>query len=208
MSTTGAQAESAYHHGALREALLTRAAEVIEDRGIEALTLRGLARDLGVSHGAPNRHFPSREDLLATLAATAWAQAREATLSKADAAGDDPWVRLNAMGRGYLTWAIENRALFTVITHPDVNRFADEALLEATRQFQQTVREAVLATQATGRHPEVDPDVLTLYTNAVPFGAAMIFNNPTFTRELANRDIDQLVADVVELVVPVRQRIS
>ena len=46
--------QRSYHHGDLRQALLDRAAEVIQSRGIEALTLRGLARDLKVSHGAPN----------------------------------------------------------------------------------------------------------------------------------------------------------
>ena len=208
MNATNAGTQNAYHHGALRESLLARAAEVIEERGIEALTLRGLARDLGVSHGAPNRHFRSREDLLATLAATAWEQARDATLARAEAVGDDPWVRLNAMGRGYLKWAIENRALFAVITHPDVNRFADDVLRESMQRFQTIVRDAVLATQATGRHPEVDPGVLTLYTNAVPFGAAMLFNHSVFASEVAGKDIDKLVADLVELVVPIAGRLS
>ena len=61
--------------------MLARAAEVVAEQGLEALTLRGLARDLGVSHGAPNRHFRTREDLLAALAEEAATQACEATLS-------------------------------------------------------------------------------------------------------------------------------
>ena len=121
MSTIAAQS-TPYHHGALREALLTRAAEVIDHSGIEALTLRGLARDLGVSHGAPNRHFRNKDELLAELAATAYEQMREATLGAAEAANsDDPWVRLNAMGRGYLKWALTNRALFAAAFHADLD---------------------------------------------------------------------------------------
>lgn len=195
-----------YHHGSLREALLTRAAEVIGEHGIEALTLRGLARDLGVSHGAPNRHFKSRDDLLAALAATAWNEARQATLARANAAGDDPWVRLNAMGRGYLTWAIENPALFAAAAHPDVNRYADVQLLRANDDFQATVRDAVEATQDSGRHPEVNPMVLSLYTNAVPFGVAMLLNNPSFSADAQSNDLESFVAEVIELVVPIRNR--
>ena len=90
-----------YHHGDLRQALLDRAAEVIEAQGIEAVTIRGLARDLGVSHAAPNRHFKSRADLLTALAAEGYAALRSATLSAAEDVGDDPWIRLNAMGRGF-----------------------------------------------------------------------------------------------------------
>ncbi|MGB0693864.1 MAG: TetR/AcrR family transcriptional regulator, partial [Pseudomonadales bacterium] len=54
MSSTTAKP---YHHGNLRAEIVQRAVEVIDSEGIEALTLRGVARDLGVSHGAPNRHF-------------------------------------------------------------------------------------------------------------------------------------------------------
>lgn len=199
-------AERSYHHGSLREELLTRAAEVIGEHGIEALTLRGLARDLGVSHGAPNRHFKSREELLATLATSAWHDAREATLKQADTVGDDPWIRLNAMGRGYLTWAIKNPALFAAATHPDVRRYADEVLVRSNEAFEATIRQAVEAAQAHGRHTDVNLTVLSLYTNAVPFGAAMLLSNPAFANDERLKDLDQFVADVIELVVPIRDR--
>ena len=124
-----------YHHGDLRQALIDRAAEVIDAEGIEALTLRGLARDLGVSHGAPNRHFRSKADLLAALAAAGYAALKAATLSAADSVGDDPLIRLNAMGRGFLNWAFDNPASFRAITHPDVERYADDGLLAVMADF-------------------------------------------------------------------------
>jgi AcrR family transcriptional regulator len=201
-----ARQDNKYHHGALREALLHHAAEVIESDGIEALTLRGLARDLGVSHAAPNRHFRNKEELLASLAATAYQQMCAATLGAAELAGDDPWVRLNAMGRGYLKWALQNRALFMTVLHPDLSRFVDENLAEEIATFQATVRQACDAAQAAGRYPDVDPNILTLYTNAVPFGATTLLTHPTFSAEAENRDIDELVAAVIELVVPIKNR--
>ena len=199
-------ATSTYHHGALREALLQRAAEVIENDGIEALTLRGLARDLGVSHAAPNRHFRNKEELLATLAASAYEQMSAATLAAADAAGEDPWVRLNAMGRGYLRWALEHRALFTTVVHPDLNRFVDASLRQRIQKFQQTVRQACDAAQAAGRHRDVDPRILSLYTNAVPFGAALLVTHPVFAAEIQDQDLDELVTAVIDLVVPIAGR--
>ncbi len=202
-----ASASRSYHHGALREALLQRAAEVIEAQGVEGLTLRGLARDLNVSHGAPNRHFANREELLTTLATDAWEQMRQATLARAAAAApDDPWVRLNAMGRGFLTWALENRTLFSVIVHPDVARHAGEALEAAVDRFSETVRAAVTATQARGRYPQVALDVLNLYTNAVPFGVAMLVHHPLLARPLTDTSLDAFVAEVIELVVPIADR--
>jgi AcrR family transcriptional regulator len=200
MTSVRAQGDGAYHHGALREALLARAAEVIEAEGLEALTLRGLARDLGVSHGAPNRHFRNREALLAALAEQGHRSALAATLDAMNAAGDDPWRRLNAMGRGYLKWAITHRTLFRVINHPDVNRFADADLRAQIAATEALVRENVVATQQAGRHPEVDPDVLTLYTHAVPLGVAMLVNQPNFGGGL-DADLSDDALDALEKAV-------
>lgn len=206
MSTAKKGAGGSYHHGALRDALLERAAEVIEAHGIEALTLRGLARDLGVSHGAPNRHFPSREALIAALATKGFSEALAATLETMAAAEDEPWIQLNAMGRGYLRWALEHRTLFRVISHPDVTRLADPALIERLRATRTMVREAVLATQAAGRHPNVDPEILTLYTHAVPLGVAQLLSDPLAEAPQDAEALDQFVARIIELVVPIADR--
>ena len=101
------QSASPYHHGDLRQALLDRAAVVIQSKGIEALSLRGLARDLGVSHGAPNRHFKNKNHLLTAMATDGYTRLKEATLTAAGPITDDPWIRLNAMGQGYLHWALD-----------------------------------------------------------------------------------------------------
>jgi AcrR family transcriptional regulator len=58
-----------YHHGALREALLEAAWVAVSKDGVESLSLRSLADELGVSHGAPAHHFASREALLEALKA-------------------------------------------------------------------------------------------------------------------------------------------
>src|SRR5947209_2974095 len=57
-----------YHHGNLRAELLAAAEQTVRERGVEALSLRELARRVGVSHGAPRRHFADRQALLDALA--------------------------------------------------------------------------------------------------------------------------------------------
>ncbi|WP_040781013.1 TetR/AcrR family transcriptional regulator [Nocardia pneumoniae] len=61
-------AKHGYHHGDLRAALLTAAAERIAAEGVDALSLRNLARHAGVSHAAPAHHFGDRAGLLTALA--------------------------------------------------------------------------------------------------------------------------------------------
>jgi AcrR family transcriptional regulator len=68
--------ERPYHHGNLRTALLAQAERTVRERGVQDLSLRELARDIGVSHGAPRRHFADRQ---ARLEATAAAYIRFAT---------------------------------------------------------------------------------------------------------------------------------
>lgn len=197
-----------YHHGDLRRALIEQAAVVIDTQGIEALTLRGLARDLGVSHGAPNRHFRNKRELLAALANDAYLQANHATQQAAeasDAQGHGPIRRLNAMGRGFLRWALDNRALFNAINHPDIKRSADAALLASMRAFQLAAREATIAAQAAGRYPAKDSRILALYTNSVPFGAAQLIDHEVFAAEVGHVAREQLIAELIEYVVPITE---
>ena len=66
MSTSN---RSPYHHGALKEALLNAAESMLDEGGIEAVSLREAARRARVSPTAPYRHFADKEALLAALAA-------------------------------------------------------------------------------------------------------------------------------------------
>lgn len=195
---------TAYHHGNLSEAILIEAAEIIDKEGIEALSLRGIARAVGVSHSAPNRHFANKKALLEALASKGWHEARDATLAAAEQCGsDNPHRRLNAMGRGFLRWALNNRALFRAIYHPDVSRQASDSLHNAVETFAETVQSAIQATQRDGRHSQVPLPVLALFTNAVPTGAAMLLLDSVLG-EAMSPDLEQeeLIAQLIDLVVP------
>ncbi len=199
--------KTGYHHGDLRAALIERAAIVIEEDGIEALSLRSLAKDLGVSHGAPNRHFKNKLDLLSALAADGYQKLIEATFAAAgDVKTEDPWVRLNALAKGFMRWALSNRSSFLAITHPDVGRYASDDLIAATHRFQSTVREYVRAAQDDGRYPEITTEIVALFTNAVPFGAVMIMMSPVFEKKFIPEDQEHLIEQIAELIVPIRNR--
>jgi len=65
---------NAYHHGDLREALVRAALREAERGGPESISLKALARQLGVSQPAPYRHFADRDALLAAVTAEAFRQ--------------------------------------------------------------------------------------------------------------------------------------
>lgn len=61
-------ARAGYHHGALRQSLLEHAVALLDAEGVDAVTIRAVARAAGVSHAAPVNHFESRNALLTAMA--------------------------------------------------------------------------------------------------------------------------------------------
>ncbi|MFC0134465.1 TetR family transcriptional regulator [Massilia eurypsychrophila] len=67
---TATSPRHSYHHGNLREELLRCAFDMLESDGADAITIRAVARAAGVAHSAPVNHFPSKQALLTSLAAS------------------------------------------------------------------------------------------------------------------------------------------
>jgi len=103
-----------YHHGELREALLLAAEEQLEEEGPTGLSLRKLGRELGVTPGAPYRHFEDKDALLAALAATGFRRLRQTMLSEQEGATDGE-DRLRRGGLGYLKFASKHPELFRLM---------------------------------------------------------------------------------------------
>jgi AcrR family transcriptional regulator len=103
-----------HHHGALRRALLDAGAEALAEIGPEALSLRDLARRVGVSHSAAAPHFGDKRGLLTALAAEGAARLT-VEMNAAMAGKRTPRAALTAGGRGYLRFAERNPGLFRLV---------------------------------------------------------------------------------------------
>ena len=106
--------KNAYHHGDLREALLTAAEEQLEEEGPAGLSLRKLGRALGVSPGAPYRHFEDKDALLIALSIIGFKRLRETMITE-QAAATDAEDRLRLGGIGYLKFAFAHPELFRLV---------------------------------------------------------------------------------------------
>ena len=104
-----------YHHGNLREALLERAEATVAARGIEALSLRELARELGVSHAAPQRHFAGRQELLDALAEQGFARLHVEVTAAITATDGSFAARFAAAGSAYVRFATDHDALLQLM---------------------------------------------------------------------------------------------
>src|SRR6202011_5322068 len=103
--TLAPMSERPYHHGNLRAALLAQAERTVRELGVQELSLRELARAVGVSHGAPRRHFADRQALLDALAEAGFARLGAELRGAADAAGDDFEARLRETATAYVRFA-------------------------------------------------------------------------------------------------------
>ena len=191
----------AYHHGNLKQALLERAAEVIAEKGLEGLSLRGLARDLDVSHAAPRRHFPDRESLIAAIAKEGFRRIVAAMNAGADAAGPDPVARYRALGRSYVRFANEDPAFFRALNDPQVRRIRDEELRAHEAEWFETLREGAAAAQRAGWHPEASPEALVAFSVAGAMGAGSLFSDSGWVALLEGGDLDTLADEVLDLIV-------
>lgn len=117
-----AQVRGSYHHGNLREALVAAALDLLESEGLEALSLRKVAAQVGVSHAAPAHHFPTLRDLLTGLASVGFTRFDRAMREERKCSPADPAAQMRAAERGYVTFATSNPALFRLMfTTPLIN---------------------------------------------------------------------------------------
>lgn len=112
-----------YHHGDLRSALVEEGLKLIQSRDADSLSLREIARNVGVSATAIYRHFPEKSALLSALAYEGLARLGQAQMDAMTKAGGGR-AGFNASGRAYVRFAIAHPALFKLImsSAPDTER--------------------------------------------------------------------------------------
>jgi AcrR family transcriptional regulator len=116
-----AQGRDAYHHGDLRNALVSSAARLIERQGSEAFSLREAAREVGVSANAAYRHFDDKAALMTAVAAEGFARLSAQMQRSVDEAARGPAAespevaRFQAVGRAYVCFAAEHPELFRLM---------------------------------------------------------------------------------------------
>jgi len=103
-----------FHHGDLRNALITSAKKLVERKGVEAFALREAARNVGVSANAAYHHFEDKSALLAAVASRGFAELATLREKKFESTMD-PWSRLLAGARVYVEFAETHPALFDLM---------------------------------------------------------------------------------------------
>ena len=108
------QLKQGYHHGDLRNALVSEGLKLLEQAGHPDFTLRDLARRVGVSAAAPYSHFTDKSALLAAIATAGFIRLR-AALEAAIRDDRDPADQFLHMGSAYVRFGMEQPALYKLM---------------------------------------------------------------------------------------------
>lgn len=185
--------DRAYHHGNLRAALLAHAERTVRERGVQALSLRALARDVGVSHGAPRRHFPDRDALLDAVAQSGFERLAASLAQAVAGAGQSGEARLSALAHAYVAFATRDAALLELMFATKHRPGAEHVLAAAERSLAIAL-DVVASAQRAGELVAGDAEQITRFVFATLHGLATMINGSM----LGDADPESAVSDTVE----------
>jgi len=139
--------EKRYHHGDLRAALIEVGLRLLAERDVEGVSLREMAREVGVSATSVYRHFPDKSALMRALAREGLD--RLAIAQRDASSGKDGAAAFAATGRAYVRFALANPALFRLI-------FTSSAQLQATGEIEALQMLRVNAASASANDAGLD----------------------------------------------------
>ncbi len=190
--------KTAYHHGDLKKALITAALAIVEEEGVDGLSLRKAARRVGVSHAAPTHHFRDMSGLLAAVATQGFRELFQAMkTSVGRLSRKEPLAVFKAIGMAYIEFAAHHTAYFRVMFHmalAEKSRYPK--LREASQETFELMVKAVSGCQQAGLIMEGEPRELALSAWAAVHGLATLIVNGQLT-EKGLTDSPEELADMI-----------
>jgi AcrR family transcriptional regulator len=174
-----------YHHGNLVEALVAVTVEIIEERGVEHVSVREAAKRAGVSPGAPFQHFRSKTALLTAVAEQAMGRLTQAVVAaQSSVDADNPIAVLEAIGRAYLQWALTNPTHFEIINSRTLIDFeASDSLRTQNAAIRQRMFELLAQARERGQLiDDLDLNHVVLTARALVYGLARMAIDGHFPR--------------------------
>lgn len=199
----GGMTDKPYHHGDLRSALLTAAEAEISEHGIEAFSLRQVARRAGVSHAAPAHHFGDADGLLTALAVQGFRRFLAMQAAREALADPHPRAQLIASGLGYIDFALTHPTLFRLMFASDRPDFRVAALYDAGKAAFDHLVTCVAAIGAEVRHDgQVTADVASAW--AMVHGLADLMRNGSLVAiaTLPGPARDAILTQIIDRAIP------
>lgn len=198
------KARKGYHHGNLVEELIAATIVLIEERGFDAVSVREVAKQAGVSPAAPFRHFANKTALMTAVAEQAMSRLTTSVLQELAAVGDaDPIEGLRAIARGYLSWALCNPTHFDVIASRTLIDFhGSERLTGETEAIRIVMIDLIARGQASGRIScDIPADTLMLSSRAFIYGLCRMWTDGHFREWHVEEPAEKAMSEAANLFI-------
>lgn len=143
-----------YHHGALRTALIDATEALLAEKGVDAFSLREVARRAGVSPAAPAHHFGDAAGLLTVVATSGFEQLTQALEAGNARGGNDPRAALREQGIGYVHFALQHPGRYGLMFRQWQLRDDPELQRHAIASFEVLARGVERAAGRSAAHRE------------------------------------------------------
>jgi AcrR family transcriptional regulator len=185
--------KKSYHHGDLLQALIDAALDLVAEKDVTNVSLREIARRVGVSHTAPYRHFADKEALLAAVAQEGFQRFKQA-IEAAIQSVADPGEQLEMGCLTYIRYAVKHPSRYRIMfgaygANPEK---ADRAMVETAKQAYLPLADAIARGQTLGIFRAGNPEQMAQTVWALMHGLAMLL----IGGQLADSDDGEAIASL------------
>lgn len=164
----------AYHHGNLRQALMDEALICIREQGADKLSLRALARQVGVSQAAPYRHFEDKVALMSALASDGFHRLANAMKEAMGDIEHDPIGAFQRGGQAYIKFAAHNPETYRLMYSMPAKEFDDEEMENCHHEAFHLLEKTVDVGLASGAFKSLNKDAIVLASWSLVHGYAQL----------------------------------
>ena len=189
------QAKAKYHHGDLREALISAVHRLVIEEGADNVSLAVACRRAGVSTAAPYRHFRDRDEILAEVAVRGYETLNMMAAEVIERHGKGTLKTITAMAKIYVSFAVEQQGMFRLMfgqrpalsENPLVRESANTCFGYVSNQ---------IARYCESRGIEGDPDDMARKLWTFVHGAASLLIDENFDTVTGAIDVDRMIDTV------------
>jgi len=195
----GAKAKAKYHHGGLREALITASYELVAKQGAENFLLAEACRLAGVSTAAPYKHFRDRDEILEIVVARAFDELADRSMAAVEAKGVGTLEGIMAMGEAYVQFAIDEQRLFRLMfgQHPII-KHAEQVMDDGKRCFTGVIEQVALYCEAND--VPGDPGAIAIRLWTFVHGASSLLIDEDYSKVAPDLDVMAMVRETTPLM--------
>ncbi|VAW60490.1 hypothetical protein MNBD_GAMMA11-454 [hydrothermal vent metagenome] len=173
--------QASYHHGNLRSSLVNMGAELLNDRGISGISLREIARRVGVGHNAPYRHFRNKQQLLEAIAEDGYRKLKARNTRLELEFAHDPEAQLFESSMHIVSMASEQPNLFQLMFGGSLKpEECPGSLKEEADEAMQSLVRIIRNGQKLHVFVEGEPMKLAMSAMSMVQGLALMVSSGTF----------------------------